>query len=129
MEAHEINVLSEVANLNFIEDILSIIKEDNRHTIKICIDTLGITVYLDDDPEDTYEEKYIVPVRYDTLYECAYIPHDEYIKCMNDDAECGIDKEEIDLIQKSMEYLEHNAADIKQCCDLLNRDTRERINS
>ena len=86
-------------------------------------------MYLDDDPEDTYEEKYIVPIRYDTLYECAYIPHDEYIKCMNDDTECGIDKEEIDLIQKIMEYLENNKLSIHRYCNFLSREQRVEINS
>ena len=116
--------------LNLIEDILNIVKDDKRHNVKVVIESIGVTVYLDDDPDDTYEERYVIPIRYDTLYDCCHIPPDEYRKCMNDeDVDCGIDKEEIDLIQKIMEYLENNKAEIQHYCDLLNRETRERFNS
>lgn len=114
--------------INLIEDILDIVKDDKRHTVKICVDSLGVTVYLDDDPDDTYEEKYVIPVTYDTLFECAHIPHEEYMKCMSVDADCGIDKEEIDLIQKIMEYLENNKSSIHRYCNLLERGQREKIN-
>ena len=119
----------EVIGINLIEDILDIVKDDKRHTIKICIDSLGVTIYLDDDPEDTYEEKYVIPIKYDTLLECAYIPHEEYVKCMSEDKDCGIDKEEIDLIQKIMEYLENNKLSIHRYCNFLSRKQRVKINS
>lgn len=116
--------------LNLVEDLLDIIKEDDRHTVKICVDTLGITVYLDDDPDDTGEEKYVIPIKYDTLYRCCHIPPDEYRKCMkDDDADIGIDKQEIDLIQKIMEYLENNSSSIIHYCDMLSREFREDSNS
>lgn len=118
-----------VIRINLIEDILDIVKDDKRHRIKICVDSLGVTVYLDDDPDDAYEEKYVIPVTYDTLFECAHIPHEEYMKCMSADADCGIDKEEIDLIQKIMEYLENNKSNIRHYCNSLNRERREKINS
>lgn len=111
--------------LNLIEDILNIVKDDERHNIKVVIESLGITIYLDDDPDGDYEEKYIVPVRYDSLFEGCYIPHDEYLKCMSDDVDCGIDKEEIDLIQKIMEYLENNKEEINHYCDQLNPERRD----
>ena len=116
-------------NINLIEGLLDIIKDDTRHIIKICFDTLGVTVYLDDDPDREYEEKYVIPVRYDSLYESTYIPHDEYLECMSEDVDCGIDKEEIDLIQKIMEYLENNKKEIDHYCDLLNPETRKKNNS
>lgn len=115
--------------INLIEDILDIVKDDKRHVIKICIDSLGVTIYLDDDPEDTYEEKYVIPIKYDTLLECAYIPHEEYVKYMSEDTDCGIDKEEIDLIQKIMEYLENNKLSIHRYCNFLSRKQRVEINS
>ena len=116
-------------NINLIEGLLNIIKDDTRHIVKICFDTLGVTVYLDDDPDREYEEKYVIPVRYDSLYESAYIPHDEYLECMSKDVDGGIDKEEIDLIQKIMEYLENNKKEIDHYCDLLNPETRKKYNS
>ena len=116
-------------NINLIEGLLNIIKDDTRHIVKICFDTLGVTIYLDDDPDREYEEKYVIPVRYDSLYESAYIPHDEYIECMSENTDCGIDKEEIDLIQKIMEYLENNKKEIDHYCDLLDPETRKKNNS
>lgn len=111
-------------NINLIEGLLNIIKDDTRHIIKIYFDTLGVTVYLDE-----YEEKYVIPVRYDSLYESAYIPHDEYIERMGEDIDGGIDKEEIDLIQKIMEYLENNKKEIDHYCNLLDPGTRKKNNS
>ena len=116
-------------NINLIEGLLDIIKDDTRHIIKICFDTLGVTVYLDDDSDREYEEKYVIPVRYDSLYESAYIPHDEYLECMSKDVDGGIDKEEIDLIQKIMEYLENNKKEIDHYCNLLDPETRKKNNS
>ena len=107
-----------------IEDILSIIKDDNRHNVKICIDTLGVTIYLDDDPEDTYEEKYVIPIRYDALLEFCYIPQHEYIQVMSDETESGIDKEEIDLIQRIMTYLEDYKDIIQKYSNILSRELR-----
>lgn len=114
-----------MTNISLIEGLLDIIKEDKRHYVKISLDTLGVTVYLDDDPDGNCDEKYIIPVRYDSLFECCYIPHDEYLKCMSDDTDCGIDKEEIDLIQKIMEYLENNKTEINRYCSLLDLGTRK----
>lgn len=116
--------------LNLVEDILDIIKDDERHTVKICVDTLGVTVYIDDDPEDMGEEKYVIPIRYDTLYSCCHIPPDEYKRCMkDDDTDIGIDKQEIDLIQKIMAYLENNSSNIIHYCDMLSQEFREDNNS
>lgn len=116
-------------NINLIEGLLNIIKDDTRHIVKICFDTLGVTIYLDDDPDREYEEKYVIPVRCDSLYESAYIPHDEYIECMGEDVDGGIDKEEIDFIQKIMEYLENNKEEIDHYCNLLDPETRKKNNS
>ena len=115
--------------LNLIEDILNIVKDDKRHNVKVVIESLGVTVYLDDDPDGDYEEKYIIPVRYDVLFGSCYIPHDEYLKCMTEDVDCGIDKEEIDLIQKIMEYLENHKTEIDHYCEILNPETRKQNNS
>lgn len=116
-------------NINLIEGLLNIIKDDTRHIVKICFDTLGVAVYLDDNQYEECKEKYIIPIRYDFLYESAYIPHDEYIECMGEDIDGGIDKKEIDLIQKIMEYLENNKKEIDHYCNLLDPETRKKNNS
>ena len=48
---------------------------------------------------------------------------------MSEDTDGGIDKEEIDLIQKIMEYLENNKLGIHRYCNFLNREQRVEINS
>lgn len=103
---------------------MAIIKDDDRHNVKICIDTLGVTIYLDDDPEDTYEEKYVIPIRYDFLLECSYIPHDEYVQCMANDIDAGIDIEEINLIQRIMTYLEDHKDVIQTYSNIFSRGLR-----
>ena len=85
---------------------------------------LGVTIYLDDDPEDTYEEKYVIPVMYDSLCHSCYIPRDKYIKCMSNDIDAGIDREEIDLISKLMAYLEDNKEAIDKYLETLSRSSR-----
>lgn len=113
-----------MTNTNLIEDILDIIKDDNRHNAKICIDSLGVTIYLDDDPEDAYEEKYVIPIRYDALLECCYIPQHEYIQCMSDETESGIDREQINLIQRIMTYLENHKEVIQKYSNILSHALR-----
>ena len=81
---------------------------------------------MDDDPDDTYEEKYVIPVRYDQLYNCCHIPPDEYRNCMADDVDVGIDKEEIDLIQKLMTCLETHKDTIDKYIDVLSRRHRKK---
>ena len=65
--------------LNLVEDILDIIKDDERHTVKICVDTLGVTVYIDDDPEDMGEENMLSRLDM-TRYIVAVIFHRMNIK-------------------------------------------------
>ena len=90
-------------------------ENDSRHNVKIVIESTGVAIYLDDDPEETFEEKYVIPIRYETLEECCHIPYEEYIECMND-SDIGIDKDEISLIYVIMDYLENNKTEINQLC-------------
>lgn len=79
------------------------------------MDDIYFTVYLDDDPDETYEEKYLIPIRYDCCSDFCYIPHNEYceVMCNND---FGIDLDEINLIEKIMQYMENNKNMIKNIC-------------
>ena len=38
--------------INLIQDLVDIVKDDSDHNIRVMIDRYGVTVYLDDDPED-----------------------------------------------------------------------------
>ena len=111
--------------LNLIEDILNIVKDDKRHNVKVVIESIGVTVYLDDDPDDTYEERYVIPIRYDCCSGFCYIPHDEYCEIMHDN-DFGIDLEEINLIQKIMQYMENNNEEIEAVCDSLSLSRRKK---
>lgn len=111
--------------INLIQDITEIVKNDKRHHVKIIIDGIYFTVYLDDDSEETYEEKYLIPIRYDCCSGFCYIPHDEYCEIMHDN-DFGIDLEEINLIQKIMQYMENNNDEIEAICHSLSLSGRKK---
>lgn len=115
-------------NINLIEDIIKIVQDDNRHTIKIEIEPVWLTIYLSDDPDDDYEEKYIIPIRYDLLTEGIYIADKEY-KEMTEDNDTGIDFEEVRLIHKIMWYLDDNKETIKTYLEKLSVTRNESKNS
>ena len=115
-------------NINLIEDIIKIVQDDNRHTIKIEIEPVWLTIYLSDDPDDDYEEKYIIPIRYDSLTEGIYIADKEY-KEMTEDNDTGIDFEEVRLIHKIMWYLDDNKETIKTYLGKLSVTRNESKNS
>lgn len=98
--------------INLIEDIIDLVRYDNRHTVKILIEPVWLIVYLSDDPDNEYEERYVIPIRYDALTQEVCIPDDEY-KQMMEDNDGGIDLEEISLIQKIMQYLDDNKESIE----------------
>lgn len=115
----------EVTYINVIEDIIDIVRNDKRHNVKIEIDSAFLTVYLDDDPEMNDHEECVIPVRYDSLYECAIIPHKEYIDLMDGAPnDSGMDKEEIELILKIMDYMESNSKKIDEYMDALRLERR-----
>ena len=119
-------LISEVINIEIIKDIIAIIKNDERHHIKLVIDDIYFTVYLDDDQEETYEEKYLIPIRYDSCIGSCYIPHDEYCEIMHDN-DFGIDIEEINLIQKIMQYMEDNKDAFDNVCKYLSINGRKTL--
>ena len=71
--------------------------------VEFKINSLGFTVYLDNDPQETFEEKYIIPIRYDSLYGC-YIPDDEFREKMEEN-DVGITYEEVCLIKEIMKIM------------------------
>ena len=75
-------------------------------------------IYLMDDPEDDYEENYVIPIRYDVLTKSVCVPDTDYKELMRDN-DGGIDLEEINLIQVLMQYIEKNKATIDKYCSNL----------
>lgn len=106
--------------INLIQDLVDITKDDMNHNVKIAIDKYGVTIYLDDDPEDEGTEKYVIPIRYDIYLDCAGIPYSEFMRCMHEPNEdIAIEYDEIILIHKIMDYLENNKVEIDKMCSNL----------
>ena len=112
--------------LKDIRDIL-IKNKDAEHMLKIVVDWSGVIVYLDYDPEKDFEEKCIIPIRYDTLDEFAYIPDSEYREKFHPN-DYGIEYKEIVLIKEIMEYLESHREEINHLCVGYDWEDRKIIN-
>lgn len=104
-------------DVNILQDIKDILirNKDKEHRLKIEISWKGITVYLEYDPDKDFEEKCIIPIRYETLEEFAYIPDNEYRDKYNPN-DYGMDLKEIILIKEIMEYLERHSSEINELC-------------
>lgn len=113
-------------DVNILQDIKDILirNKDKEHHLKIEISWDGITVYLEYDPDKDFEEKCIIPIRYETLEEFAYIPNDEYRDKYNPN-DYGIDLNEIILIKEIMEYLEIHSLEINELCSGYDWEDRE----
>ena len=103
--------------MDILKDIRDILvrNKDKERMLKIVVDWSGVTVYLDYDPEKDFEEKCVLPIRYDTLDGFAYIPDDEYREKFHPN-DFGIEYEDIVLIKEIMEYLESNKEEINDLC-------------
>lgn len=83
--------------------------------LKIEVDWSGVTVYLDYDPDKSFEEDYVIPIRYDTSDGFTYIPDREYKEKFHP-SDFGIEYKEIVLIKEIMEYLENHKEEIDDLC-------------
>lgn len=111
--------------MNLLEDIKNIVAHDREHSVRVLVDSLGVTVYLDYDPERNYEEKCLLPIKYETLGEFAFIPDDEYRESYNP-GDYGIDLPEIELVSKIMRYMENHKEEIEALCRGFSIDFKER---
>lgn len=98
--------------MDILKDMKELIKGDKEHAISVTVDSCGVTVELDYDPE---YGKCMIPVHYDALEGWCYIPQDELIEKYKP-GDYGIDLKEIVLIQRIMEYLEDNKDEINMLC-------------
>ena len=100
--------------------MIDIVKDDSDHNVRVTVDRYGVTVYLDDDPEDDGLEKFLIPIRYDTYLDGVCISYSELMKCMHEPNEdVAIEYDEIILIHKIMDYLENNKSEIDDICNNL----------
>lgn len=104
-----------VKRMNLLNDIKKFLKDDEDHNLKIEVDWDGVTVYLDYDPLLDFEKNCVIPIRYTTLEEFCYIPHEEYCDLYKP-AEFGIEYSEIKIIEKIMGYLEKHKQEINELC-------------
>lgn len=102
--------------MNLLKDIKEILKDDREHHLMIEVDCYSVRVYLEYDPENTFDEKTIIPIEYTTLEEFAYIPNEKFCEKFNVD-DFGLDLNEITLIKEIMEYLESHREEISELCN------------
>jgi len=102
--------------MNLLKDIKEIVKNDREHNVEVQVDGFGIRVFLEYDPESTFERKMIIPIEYAALEEFAYIP-DTNFKEMYNPNDYGITLDEIILIKDIMEYLESHKSEISELCN------------
>lgn len=102
--------------MKVINEILELFKKNKDYFVEFKIDSLGFTVYLDNDPEETFEQKYIIPIKYDSLFG-VYIPDDEFREKMEEN-DVGITYEEVCLIKEIMKLIIENKDEIEEICDL-----------
>ena len=115
--------------MDILKDIRDILvrNKDKERMLKIVVDWSGVTVYLDYDPEKDFEEKCVLPIRYDTLDGFAYIPDSEYREKFHPN-DFGIEYEDIVLIKEIMEYLESHSKEINDLCVGYDWEDRKIIN-
>lgn len=114
--------------MELLRDIAALVKDDREHNIEVKINSDGVTVYLEYDPDRDMNGQCIIPIQYDTLYESACIPQEELIEKFKPN-EGGIDLGEIKLIKKIMKYMEKNKEDINELCALFDLAVRHDLDN
>lgn len=99
-------------------------KDDTEHRVKFEITDLDFTVFLDYDPDNEFTEQCVIPIQYDGLMDCICIPDNLYRKIFNPN-DCGIESNEIKLIDKIMECLSKNKEEIKEVLRLCSFENRK----
>lgn len=102
--------------INLLKDIKKFLKDDTEHYLKVEVDSMGVTVYLDYDPDSGFEEDCVIPIYYDNIENFCYIPHDKYCEMFRP-ADFGMDFTEIKIIKDIMQYLENHKQEINELCD------------
>lgn len=113
-------------NMDIIKDLAEIIKDEKEHSLTVTVDGYGVTVELIY-PSD-YDDDLIIPIRYEVLEEFVYIPDNEYREKFKP-TDYGIDRNEIEMIAKIMEYLESHKDEINAICAVYNLSDRKDMNA
>lgn len=103
--------------MDLLKDIAEIMKDDTEHGLEVKVNSSGVVVYLDYDPERISDERCIIPIAYDPIDEITYVHHEELMKIFKP-LDHGISYDEIKLIKKIMKYLERHKEEINELCNL-----------
>lgn len=101
---------------NILEEIKEIMKDDNWHNIEFSLDFTGLTVYLDFKTVGGCTGMYMIPIKYDVLADSIHIPRKEFVEKYDKDADIGITYEEVELIQKIMNWMDTHKSIISEIC-------------
>lgn len=101
--------------MDILKDIAELVRDDKEHNVEVRIDSLGLTVYLDYDPNQDFEQQCIIPIHYDAMYQNACIPQEELIEKFKPN-EGGIELSETLLACKIMKYMEDHKDYISELC-------------
>lgn len=101
--------------MDFLKDIANIVKDDKEHNVEVKVNSAEVVVYLEYNPEQSYDSKCIIPIAYTPLKEFAYISHNELTEMFNP-SDFGIDLKEIKLIKKIMKYMEKHSVELNELC-------------
>ena len=111
--------------MDLFKDIAKMLENNTEHNLKIEVSWDGVHVYLDYDPEKSFEEKCIIPICYSVSEDACYIPDSEYREKV-EPCDYGIMYNEIILIKEIMDYLVSNKDEIKQMCEKYDLDFRSK---
>lgn len=111
--------------MDILKDIAELIRDDQEHNVEVRIDSLGLTVYLEYDPDRNFEQNCVIPIHYDAMYESACVPQSELIEKFRPN-EGGIELNEIILIERILRYMNENAANISELCLMYDLADRHR---
>ena len=102
--------------MDILKDIKNILRNDKEHFLKVTVDWTGVHIYLEYDPQKSFNEDFIIPIYYNVLDEFAYIPDSEYRELIKE-SDYGIVLDQIKTIKAIMNYLESHKEEIAELCN------------
>lgn len=105
--------------MDILKDIAEFLAEDKIHDIETRVNADGVTVCLIRNLSQSGKE--VIPIWYSSLEDFSCILKDE-LRLID----YGIDRDEIELINQIMEYMENNSKEIYELC--MSFGAQERFN-
>lgn len=102
--------------MDILKDIPKLFVGDMNYNIEIKVNKMGLTVYLDWDPDANCEEKIVIPIRYEMLEDCIHIPVNELVERF-EIRDIGLDYVDIQYVHKIMDYMDKHREEIIDMCN------------